>query len=153
MEKYINNFIFAIKLSFDDLNKVVDEVLNQTIYSEEERRSLFYAVGTCMHWILDYADRVIISEEYVPYISAFRYINNGLKHCTEVYEITTDEGGLSFPVEFPLEIPEREIVWSVVDNGRYESQRNNYKVLLHKKDVLSTCKKAMDILMNSELKG
>lgn len=39
-----------------------------------------------------------------------KYINNGLKHCTEVYEITTDEGGFSFPFKFPLEIPEREIV-------------------------------------------
>ena len=41
-----------------------------------------------MHSILDYAERVKVDEEEKRLLSAFRYINNSLKHSEKVVEIT-----------------------------------------------------------------
>ena len=146
----MNNFIYAINKSFEEMKKVVNTILNKSKYEEEERQKLFFCIGTCIHWILDYAERIEINESDKQYISAFRYINNSLKHAFEVKEISAYSGGITYPIEFPLEIPEKQIVWSVADNGK-SSQRNNYKEILSGKNVVVTCENAIEILMRYQI--
>lgn len=61
-----------------------------------------------------------------------------MKHSEKVVEITEQQGGFSFPISFPLTIPRREVVWSVVDNGDKENQKINYRKYLVGKNVIET---------------
>lgn len=148
---YMNNFVYAMDKSFQDMKYAVNAILNKSIYEEEERQELFFYIGTCIHWILDYAERLDINEDDIKFISAFRYVNNSLKHCFEIKEISSQRGGITFPIAFPLAISHKQIVWSIVDNGK-ESQRNNYKEILSGKDVIVTCEKVIEVLMKCQMK-
>lgn len=119
-----------------------------TVYDDEEKREIFFAVGTCLHWILDYAERVDVRKQDKEIISAFRYANNSLKHSIEVKRITEEIGGFEFPIEFPFESSAREVIWSITDDGdkRWENQRNNYKKFLEGKNVNETCKNVIETL-------
>lgn len=145
----MNNFEYALRKSFDDMRNVIERILDQILYEEKERQELFISIGTCLHWILDYAERVEIGNDEKSLVSAFRYANNCLKHSYEVRELSEDEGGFEFPFEFPLEIPEREIVWAIaIDyNDKYANQIKNYEKLLDGKNVISTCEQVIGILL------
>lgn len=149
----MNNFLYAMIESFEKMQVETHRVLEESKYTEKEKNELFFAVGTCLHSILDYADRVRINKEDKKLISAFRYANNCLKHCIEVKDKTRQQGGLTFPIHFPLVVPKKEVVWSIVNdkNAKYESQRDNYEKLLRGKDVIKTCKSAIEILEKYEL--
>ena len=103
-------------------------------------------MGNCLHRILDYAERVEVEEEEKGLLSAFRYVNNSLKHSEKVVEITEQQGGSSFPISIPLTILRREVVWCVIDNGDKENQKKNYKKYLAGKSVIETCESIIKIL-------
>ena len=150
----MDNLKYAVNVSYDIMVKEINEILNMTAYADVEKKRLFYACGTCLHWILDYAERVELSDEDKKYMSAFRYANNTLKHGTNLFELTEQTGGMSFPMEFPCEIEVREIRWKeLIDNGRFENQYNNYMDCIYNKEVVGTCKKAIDILFQSNVKS
>ena len=149
----MNNFLYSMKFSFEKMSSEIHRILNMTVYDDEEKREIFFAVGTCLHWILDYAERVNVRNQENEIISAFRYANNSLKHSIEVKRITEEVGGFEFPIEFPFESPEREVVWSIVDDGdkRWENQRKKYKKFLERKNVNETCRNIIEILEKYEL--
>ena len=142
----MNNFLYAMTESFGRMQEKIHMVLENPICTEKDKNELFLHVGNCVHSILDYAERVKVDEEEKGLLSAFRYINNSLKHSEKVVEITEQQGGFSFPTSFPLTIPRREVVWSVVDNGYIENQRRNYKKFLAGKNVIETCEEIIKIL-------
>ena len=142
----MNNFLYAMKESFGRMQKEIHIVLKKSTVTDKDKNELFLRVGNCLHSILDYAERVEVEEEEKGLLSAFRYVNNSLKHSKEVVEITEQQGGFSFPTSFPLTIPRREVVWSVVDNGDIENQRRNYKKFLAGKNVIETCEEIIKIL-------
>lgn len=149
----MNNFLYAMTETFKSMQEEIHRVLNLSNFTEGENNKLFLTVGTCLHSILDYADRVKIKKEDEKLVSAFRYANNSLKHCIEVKDITKQNGGFTFPIEFPLVIPKKEVVWSIIDNGGEDkkNQRNNYKKLLEGKEIIETCKNVIEILEKYEL--
>ncbi len=149
----MNNFLYAMTESFDQMDKKVHRILNISQYTEKESNELFLAVSSCLHSILDYAERIELEEKDISLVSAFRYANNSLKHCMEVKTIATPRGGLVFPMLFPSAIPKKKIVWSIVGNEdpKYENQRIRYKEFLSGKDVVETCKYAIDILEKYKL--
>lgn len=149
----MNNFLYAMIESFEKMQEETHRVLEKSKYTEKEKNELFFVVGTCLHSILDYADRVRINKEDEKLISAFRYANNCLKHCIKVKDITRQQGGMTFPIHFPLVIPKKEVVWSIVSNKntKYQNQRDNYEKLLSGKNVIKTCKSAIEILEKYEL--
>lgn len=149
----MNNFLYAMTESFENMQEEIQRVVESSNFTEEENNKVFLSVGTCLHSILDYADRVKIKECDQKLISAFKYANNSLKHCVEVKDITKQSGGFSFPIHFPLVIPKKEVVWSIIDNGgeNKKNQRNNYKKLLAGKDIIKTCKSIIETLEKYEL--
>ncbi len=149
----MNNFLYAMIESFEKMKVEIHKVFNASNYAEKERNEIFFAVSICLHSILDYADRVKIKRKDIKLISAFKYANNSLKHCVEVRDLTKQRGGFSFPMHFELNIPKKEIVWSIVDNGGKDrkNQRNYYKVFLEGKDVIETCENVIEILKKYEL--
>lgn len=143
----MDNLKYAMEKSYTYMVKEIDSILSGSIYSVEERQRLFYACGSCLHWILDYAERLDITEEDKGIISAFRFANNSLKHDRTLLEITTQTGGFSFPITFPLCIPEKKVCWkNIDDNGKYESQYRNYNQYLKGKNVITTCKNVIEVL-------
>lgn len=148
----MNNFLYSMKFSYEKMCSEIHRILNMSTY-DDERRDIFFSVGTCLHWILDYAERITVKEQDKGIISAFRYANNCLKHSIEIKKITKEVGGFTFPIEFPFEGPKREVIWSIVDNGdkRWENPRKNYKKILEGKNVNETCKKVIEILEKYEL--
>lgn len=144
----MNNFLYSMKFSFEKMSSEIHRILNMTVYDDEEKREIFFAVGTCLHWILDYTERVDVREQDKEIISAFRYANNSLKHSIEVKRITEEVGGFEFSIEFPFESSAREVIWSIVDDGgkKWENQRKNYKKFLEGKNVNVTCKNVIELL-------
>lgn len=144
----MNNFLYSMKCSYEKMYSEIHRILDMTIYEDKEKEEIFFAVGTCLHWILDFAARIDIKEQDRGIISAFKYANNSLKHSIKVMEITEEAGGFEFPIEFPFESPEREVIWSIVDDGdnRWEKQRKNYKEFLEGKNVNETCNNVIKIL-------
>lgn len=151
LEVIMNNLLYAMTESFNKMQEEINKILAISEYTEKERNQIFLAVGSCLHYILDYAERIDIKEEDKSLLSAFRYANNSLKHCVEVKSITKQQGGFSFSIHFPLVIPKKEIVWSIVENGDKENQKRNYKKFLEGNDVLETCKRMIEILEKYEI--
>lgn len=137
--------------SFNRMQDEIHKILDMSSHTVKEMNELFFVVSSCLHYILDYAERIDIREEDKSLLSAFRYANNSLKHCIEVKSITKQCGGLTFPMHFPLVIPKREVVWSIIDNGSMENQKENYKKFLEGKDVTETCKNIIEILKKYEI--
>lgn len=149
----MNNFLYAMTESFHQMEKEIHRVLNMSQYTEKESNELFLAVSSCLHYIMDYAERIKLNEKDKSLISAFRYANNSLKHCIEVKTIAVPREGLVFPIHFPLVMPKKRIVWSIVNNEdtKFENQRIRYKEFLEGKDVIETCKNVIDMLEKYEL--
>lgn len=129
-----------------------------TVYNDEEKREIFFAVGTCLHLILDYAERVRVeaNSQDKKIISAFRYANNSLKHSIEVKGITEEIGGFEFQIKFPFESSVREVIWSSTIDGkdkRWENQRENYKKFLEGKNVNETCNNVIEMLEKCKIKN
>ncbi|MBD5481470.1 MAG: hypothetical protein HDR15_02890 [Lachnospiraceae bacterium] len=149
----MNNFLYSMKFSFEKMSNEIHKILNMTVYDDEGKREIFFVVGTCLHWILDYAERIDVREQDKEILSAFKYANNCLKHSIEVKKITDEVGGFEFPIKIPFESPEREVIWSIVDDGdkRWENQRKKYKKFLEGKNVNRTCKNVIGLLEKYEL--
>lgn len=152
----MDSFLYAMTESFNRMQEEIHKILNISEYTEKQRNQLFLAVGSCLHCILDYAERVNVDKqdkELKDLLSAFRYANNSLKHNIEVRTIAIQRGGVAFPIHFPLEIPRKEVVWSIKDNNgnKFENQRNKYEELLRGKDVIKMCRKIIDMLREYEL--
>lgn len=144
----MDNFIFAMEKSYNYMLEEINDILDNSIYSDDERKRLFYACGTCLHWMLDFAERIDIQENEKGFISALRFANNALKHDENLFDFTEETGGISFPIRFPLTIYKKEIRWkSLEDNGKFESQHKNYVKYLGKQPIVDTYKKAIDMLL------
>lgn len=149
----MNNFLYAMTESFNQMEIKVQRILNMSKYTDDESNELFLAVSSCLHSILNYAERIKLDKKDESLISAFRYANNSLKHCIEIKTIVAPKSGLVFPMHFSLAIPKRKIVWSIVgkEDSKYENQRIRYKEFLSEKDVIETCKNVIDILEKYKL--
>lgn len=145
----MDNLKYAMEKSYDYMTEEINSILSSTSYSVEEKHRLFYACGSCLHAILDLAERIDILDNDKKYISAFRFANNALKHDKNLFELTKQTGGMSFPITFPVAIPKKEIKWKKLDNnGKYEGQYNNYVEYLQDKSVIETCERVIGILLN-----
>lgn len=142
----MNNFLYAMTEFFKRINHGIHKILSATTYEDKEKREILLCVGTRLHWILVYAERIVILEQDKEIVSAFRYANNTLTHNSEVKEITEEVGGFEFPIEFLIECPGREVVWAIIDNGDKKNHKRNYKTFLEGKDVIETCEKMIGIL-------
>ena len=139
MGDYMNNLMYAMEHSYSEMKIEIDQILKKTDYTTEDENSIFYAVGKCLHAMLDYAERIRSNDLDKDTLDAFKYANNGLKHGIEVETITKPTGGITFPIHFPFVIPVRRIIWKVKWDARSKRQEEMYLKHLDGKDVVSTC--------------
>ncbi|WP_460264474.1 hypothetical protein [Clostridium sporogenes] len=65
------------------------------------------------------------------------------------YKIHKEEGGIHFPISFPLEIPEIKVLWGGLDkdmSGNFRNQEENYKKYIEDKEILKIFDKAIKYL-------
>ena len=139
MGDYMNNLMYAMEHSYSEMKIEIDQILKNKDYTTEDENSIFYAVGKCLHAILEYAERIRSNDLDKNRLDAFKYANNGLKHGIEVEPITKPASGITFPIQFPLEIPVRRIIWKVKWDARSKRQEEMYLKHLDGQDVVSTC--------------
>ena len=55
MGDYMNNLMYAMEHSYSEMKIEIDQILKKKDYTTEDENSIFYAVGQCLHAMLDYA--------------------------------------------------------------------------------------------------
>lgn len=135
----MNNFMYAMEHSYLAMKTEVDQILQKNDFITEDENRIFYAVGMCLHAMLDYAERIRSNDMDKDWLDAFKYANNGLKHGIEIETVTKSAGGMTFPIHFPLDIPVRRIIWKVKWDARSKHQQEMYLQYLDSKDVVTTC--------------
>ena len=58
MGDYMNNLMYAMEHSYSEMKIEIDQILKKKDYTIEDENSIFYAVGKCLHAMLDYAERI-----------------------------------------------------------------------------------------------
>jgi hypothetical protein len=134
------------------------ELAKQDSSNLQLRVQLNYRLGTMLHWIMVYWERVIkiyydIPEDVQTFFSALKYANNQMKHEPTLTEFTQRSGGFSFPISFPLTIMATQFIWHLNSSNatRYENQRANFEKQLENKEVMETISKAIEILKEYQL--
>ena len=54
----MNNLMYAMEHSYSEMKIEIDQILKKKDYTAEDENSIFYAVGKCLHAMLDYAERI-----------------------------------------------------------------------------------------------
>lgn len=89
--------------------------------------------------IAAYNDTVENGREETDEIKACKYANNLLKHDPTIVTHIKPEGGITFPMSFPLTIPEIDVVWKWQElYARSRNQNDAFKNLFAGKPVLQT---------------
>ena len=134
----------------------LEEVLamaKKDLNNPDLKNELSYRLGSCLHWIMDYQERVKTSfndipDEVISYFSALGYANNQLKHEVTLTRLYQRTGGFSFPISFPLVIPGIRFVWSLGSENQtgHANQLANYKKHFDNNDVMKTIENTLNIL-------
>ena len=147
-------FKYSIKRSFEELEKSL-ELCDLKHDDKEYLKEVNYKVGTFIHWLIDYYDRVKVErkikikgdDDY--FFSGIKYLNNTIKHEISFIKISYINGGITFPIKFPMVIPAicfKFVEITELKNKRYEKQHNNYHKYIADKEIISICERALDIL-------
>ena len=141
----------SIRSSFEKLKVAIKSLDNQEIYT---------AIGELLLWVVttdewhtknglaDYKHRKG-KDEGGKILYGMRHAFNCLKHNMTFFQIHHKEGGFQFPITFPLEIQEINILWMPAGdilNGEHESQKVNYIKNLQGKEVVETFEGAITFL-------
>lgn len=155
MIKNINSLRYSINNSFSNMIEVLSKYNKASIYDASDNEyEIFYAVGTCLHWIMDCLDRIggnfKFEDNEQKLVSSFRGANNLLKHNVNIIHLHKVDGGITFPITFPLVIPAKHRVWLKVNENQIEAsylnQIRNYNETLGDKDIQLTMELAIGII-------
>lgn len=157
--KRLENNWYALNLAYERLKRAIDEYLNQSKRDNLEK-DIYANIGELLLWVLttdellmkyygkDYEDRRN-NDENGKIIPGLRHAYNLMKHGMDFYVLHKREGGMHFPTEFPLSIPEVKVIWAFFNDnlrGKHKNQEENYKEYIQGKKVLETFDKAIKFL-------
>ena len=138
----------ALKESNITLKTNINNKLNNWEKCENDYL-VFKAETETIHWLIDCIERIDkknIKNEDLKIFSAFKFINNALKHNETLTHLDIVKGFVTFPLTFPF--PNTMIYqWidlSYLKNVKNISQQKNYDELLKEKDVLKTLDDAIE---------
>ncbi|MEC5422399.1 hypothetical protein QGM71_02700 [Virgibacillus sp. C22-A2] len=120
---------------------------------------IYAATGELLLWIMttdewhlehgmeDYIDRRNKNKNGML-LNGMRHAYNMMKHNMGFFQIHQKEGGLKFPVRFPVnfKITVRWVVAGEVLNGTYPNQKQNYIKHLEGKEVIQTFSQVLTFL-------
>ncbi len=147
----LENNIYALNSAYDRLMKSIDNRIERDIYS---------AIGELLLWVLTTDEwNLIYNNKYIDrkkndsdgqVLFGLKHAYNLMKHNMNFYKIHKEEGGITFPITFPLEIPKIEVVWDTLTedvNGKFKNQEKNYKTYLEGKSVIEVFDRAINYLI------
>ena len=150
-ESKIDLFKFSLDESFNEMCLNIEQ-LNKKRTDKEYLLESNYRIGTFIHWIIDYYDRLKeckkINGSDKEFFSGIKFLNNALKHEKSIIKISQIQGGMTFPTTFPTCIPKFhfEFIKLNLTNKKYEHQYELYCKYIFEKDVIEICEKALKIL-------
>jgi hypothetical protein len=136
-------FVYNFEQSCDELFAVLKDAKND-LNNSDLKKDLNFRLSNFLHSLIDYWERiendVEIDSEERRQLSAFRYAQNELKHGIEVVSLYERSGGFSFPIHFPMSIPDIIYRWASlkVSNPKFEKQHKNYEDLLQGENLISS---------------
>ncbi|TMN21823.1 hypothetical protein [Lentibacillus cibarius] len=151
----LENNHYALKNAYHRLEKAIDLNHDQEIYA---------ATGEVLLWVMTTNEwHQKHNKGYKPrrnkhengqILSGLLHAYNSMKHNMDFIKIHKKEGGFSFPISFPLEIPPLTVHWmkaGEILEGKWPDQKKNYEKYIENKEIMGTFKLAIDYL-NDEYK-
>ena len=144
-------FEYGVEMSYNEMNDAIKESLDDP-FNKELIKAVEYKVGTHLHWLFDYFERVsnIIIIEDVNFFLGLKFANNNLKHNKLLKRIVDKKGGFRFPIRFPMTYESVKFVWDDIDpkvvHRKNKYQYEKYKEYIQGKNVLATFEEAQQRL-------
>lgn len=116
-----------------------------------DKEEVYFTIGTAVHWLTDCTDRIpekLLHPEHRRIFSAFRFVNNCLKHNV-IFEEAHESEGLDFPFDFNFDMG-ATYKWKFMDDieipDKNKRQKENYDTCLRGKRVYATLSETMEII-------
>lgn len=131
-------YVSNIRVLYSDLKKAINNYIDHGHTTGEVKYINAYLMAT-IGAIVAYKDTVLKTQEESYEIKACKYANNMLKHDPEIITHIKPVGGFEFPIFFPLEIPEIDVIWKWQDlYSKHSDQKKAFKELFAEQSVLET---------------
>lgn len=143
--------------NIDDAIQIIDGIQNNTMF-DQRQVVITTAVHNAIHAIVDYyerLDKTFLQQEEDDLFRAFMYVNNQIKHDTNLQCVTYNVYGSMFPFDFPFRFGPPGVMWAdFVDNGRptARGKRSHYEKMLMNKEVKTTMKTVKSIICKQSAK-
>lgn len=127
-----------LQILFSDLRQAVNDYIGYGHTHGEVKYINAYLMAV-LGAIAAYKDTVLKGQKESDEIKACKYANNMLKHDPSIITMMVPSGGATFPISFPLEIPEINIIWKWLNlESKHEDQKKAFKKLFVGEPVLDT---------------
>lgn len=153
--KRLENNEYAMNSAYERLQQAIEVEREQEIYA---------AIGELLLWVLTtdkwheknntYYRNIRKGKERQT-ILGLKHAYNLMKHNMNFYKIHKKEGGVEFPIQFPLTIPEITVVWGEVirdPSGHRKNQEDNYNKYIEEKEIIDTFDKVIGMLRKENKK-
>lgn len=134
--------------------------LDKSLEDRRQDDEIYASIGEVLLWLcttdiwlvenkIDYKTNRL-KEQKGSLISGLKHAYNCMKHNMTFFQIHDSKGGWESPLEFPLEIPEIELIWTnsgwLPPTVYGETQFKNYQKHLEGKNIKETIEDAMNFL-------
>lgn len=128
-----SNFLIV----YQDLKDAINEYLSSGHCQGKTEKIDAYLAAT-IHALIDFDIRCPYKDRQV--IQAFEYANNTLKHNKSLISHKEISGGVTFPVEFPIEIPKITVIWNYDSSvkAKYKNQQQAFEDLFAGREIFQT---------------
>ena len=136
--------------AIQDLKEILNKIENTDNYIEEDWIKLEKEIISFLANLSRYRLHSKINNEL---LSGLQFAFNLTKHEKTIISIKNiEEGGISFPIEFPIEFSCNRVYWLDI-NGldikfKYENQYENYLKFLSNKRIINTVEKIEKLIIN-----
>ena len=144
----------CITILWNDLYKAIDHYIKGNHNAQDIKYITAY-LGGCLFWIIAFYDivlKVIAPQRYpeTDEIKACKYASNLVKHNEVIISHTYSDGGISFPIGFPVEINNIDILWK---NGCLDVIHSDQKVAYNNKFADKSVKDTLQPIIDLMLKA
>lgn len=136
--------------AIQDLKKVLNKIENTDNYIKEDRIRLEKEVNSFLANLSAYRLHNKLNNKL---LSGLQFAYNLTKHEKNIISIKDiKEGGITFPIKFPLEIPCNQVFWIDISDldikSKYDNQYKNYLKKLSNKRIINTIEKVEKLVLS-----
>lgn len=144
--------IYSLKKSVNELEQAISDSIDN---NNQNYKEIYNRLGIVLLWIGSCLDRltsigVTYCENEANYVLAFRGAYNAQKHSILVAGFQHyKEGGISFPIHFPLSIPSSNYYFNRLDENIIDRkyQIKIYNKILANKPIIPEIKKMQQMII------